>query len=160
MQDGIRAHDRAHAQPRCTQTRAQVLCQRDDRIRARGRARLVCIFEFCGRKRLLQVRERDLIKAELPQLLAEADKICAREGVVRVDPAAGAVGVGAAGRGLLRGGGVALGHERVHARAHDRDEVDVLPLDGLDRIGELGRAVDAVGRCLRDAGLPAERAAG
>ena len=37
LQDGVRAHDRAHAQPRSGQIRAQVLCQRDDRIRARGR---------------------------------------------------------------------------------------------------------------------------
>ena len=94
------------------------------------------------------------------QLLAEADEVGADERVVRVDPAAGAVGVRAAGRSLQRGGGVALGHERVDARAHDGDEVDVLPLDGLDRVGKLGRAVDAVGRGVRDAGLPAQRAAG
>ena len=94
------------------------------------------------------------------QLLAEADEVRADERVVRVDPAAGAVGIRAAGRGLQRGGGVALGHERVDARAHNGDEVDVLPLDGLNCVGKLGRAVDAVGCGVRDAGLPAQRAAG
>ena len=81
---------------------------------------------------------------------------------VGVDPAAGAVGIRIAGGGLERHGGIALGHERIDAGAHHRDEaqIGILRLQIADGLGDVTLAVDLEGLRERDARLPRERAGG
>ena len=163
LQGGIGREDHIELHTAVGDGRAQILRETHDRIARRGRrAHLRGEAELRRRVRQLQIGIGNFVKAHVRKLAAETAEIFAHVRAVGVDPAAGGVGIGAAGGSFERHGSIAVGHEGIDAAADHRDkaQIVILRLEIADGRGEIALAVDLERLREGDARLPCKLAGG